>query len=523
MTAQQLKNSILQLAIQGKLVPQDPNDEPASVLLERIRKEKEKLVKQGKIKKDKNPSVIFRGEDNLFYEKQGLVTNCVQDELPFEIPENWGWARLGDVFSIVMGQSPSGNSVSNNPSGMEFHQGKIFFGNVYLQNSDSYTSQPNKIAPANTILLCVRAPVGKINITVREICIGRGLCSLEPLAQLNLWYAYYLLVTNEELFIKQSTGTTFKAITADIVKKQLLPIPPLAEQRRIVAQLETILPHVEAYGEKETELTQLNATFPETLKKSILQEAIQGRLVPQDPNDEPAFVLLERIRKEKALLVKQGKIKKDKKESIIVRRGNSQYEKIGLVETCIDEQLPFEIPESWTWARLGSVCEIINGDRGKNYPAKSKLFSSGIPFVSAINLNGKSVIADDRLLCMSEDQYNKLRGGKLIKGDIIVCIRGSLGKHGQYQYDRGAIASSLVIVRSYGNCILKDYLSFYLDTPLFQLEIRKYDNGTAQPNLAAHSLEQFLLPIPPLAEQRRIVAQLETLLPLCKELLPTAQ
>lgn len=236
---------------------------------------------------------------------------------------------------------------------------------------------------------------------------------------------------------------------------------------------------------------------PQELKYSILQLAIQGKLVEQRPEEGTAEELYQQIQEEKQKLIKDGKIKKGK----------------SLPEITVDE-IPFDIPESWKWVRLSQLFSVLNGDRGKNYPAKSTLSHEGIPFISALNLDGKSVIEDDNLLRLSEQQYERLGNGKLIRDDIVVCIRGSLGKHGRYPFDKGAIASSLVILRAFTNDdILAEFLMMYLDTPLFFSEIRRYDNGTAQPNLAAKNLEQFLVPLPPLAEQRRIVAKIEELLP----------
>lgn len=236
---------------------------------------------------------------------------------------------------------------------------------------------------------------------------------------------------------------------------------------------------------------------PQELKSSILQLAIQGKLVEQRPEEGTGEELYQQIQAEKKRLIQEGKIKKEKP----------------LPEIAEDE-VPFEIPEGWKWVRLSRIASVLNGDRGKNYPAKSTLSHEGIPFISALNLDGKGVIDDDNLLCMSEQQYDRLGNGKLIKGDIVVCIRGSLGKHGRYPYERGAIASSLVILRLFLNHqVAAEFLMMYLDTPLFFSEIQKYNNGTAQPNLAANCLEQFLFPLPPLAEQKRIVAQIEELLP----------
>ena len=233
------------------------------------------------------------------------------------------------------------------------------------------------------------------------------------------------------------------------------------------------------------------------LKNSILQLAVQGKLVEQRAEEGTARELLEQIKLEKEQLIKDKKIKKSKPLPEIT-----------------EDEIPFEVPESWEWVRLNVLFEVLNGDRGKNYPAKSTLHHEGIPFISAVNLDGKSVLKDDNLLCLSKEQYDKLGNGKLIKGDVVVCIRGSLGKHGKYPFDVGAIASSLVICRQYADDeILSEYFMQYLDAPLFFSQIRLYDNGTAQPNLAAKSLEQFLIPLPPLEEQHRIVAKIEEILP----------
>ena len=265
-----------------------------------------------------------------------------------------------------MGQSPAGNTVSGNCSGTEFHQGKVFFGEKYIKASDQYTSSPTKFAPKNSVLLCVRAPVGKVNITDRGLCIGRGLCAIIPLAGMPLLFAYYLLAAYENIFVKQATGTTFVAITAETVKNQLIPMPPLAEQQRIADLIERLIPYVDEYGKAESAVDQLNCHFPEALKKSILQEAVQGKLVSQDPSDEPAGALLERIRAEKQRLIKEGKIKKDKHESIIFRRDNSHYEKRGSEEVCIDDEIPFEVPSSWALIRLDDIGIYRKGPFGSS-------------------------------------------------------------------------------------------------------------------------------------------------------------
>ena len=247
------------------------------------------------------------------------------------------------------------------------------------------------------------------------------------------------------------------------------------------------------------------------LRQKILDLAIRGKLVPQDPNDEPASVLLERIRQQKQQMVKEGKLKpKDiKNDSVIfVGEDNLHYEKFvdGRVK-CIEDEIPFDLPEGWAWAFLSNIVYVLNGDRGQSYPAKSKLRSKGIPFVSASNIQD-GVVSSDGLLCLSDSQYDALGAGKLFAGDIVYCIRGSLGKCGLFTMEKGAIASSLVIVRSLFDAPhIIDYIFLYLNSALAAGEIKKYDNGSAQPNLAAKDFRHFLVPLPPQAEMQRINKQ----------------
>ena len=510
MTAQQLKNSILQMAVQGKLVPQDPNDEPASVLLERIRAEKERLIKQKKIKREKNPSVIFKGADNTPYEKIGDEVRSLVDEVPFDIPDSWEWVRLGSAFAIEMGQSPAGNTVSGNCSGTEFHQGKVFFGEKYIKASDQYTSSPTKFAPKNSVLLCVRAPVGKVNITDRELCIGRGLCAIIPLAGMPLLFAYYLLAAYENIFVKQATGTTFVAITAESVKNQLIPMPPLAEQQRIADLIERLIPYVDEYGKAESAVDQLNCHFPEALKKSILQEAVQGKLVPQDPSDEPAEALLERIRAEKQRLIKEGKIKKDKHESAIFRRDNSHYEKRGSKEVCIDDEIPFEVPDSWMWTRLKSLGYTQTG----NTPSTSHPEYRGgyITFITPGDIfDGIIDYRNQGLSEIGKDVARVCPAGSILQ----VCIGGSIGKAAlsvhEVAFNQQINAISPVVVSS--KYVLAAVTSF-----MFLSAMKESAGGTATPILNRTLWDKMLIPLPPLNEQNRIVSMIEQLFPVVSTL-----
>ena len=514
MTAQQLKNSILQLAVQGKLVPQDSSDEPASVLLQRIKAEKQELIKAGKIKKDKKSSEIFRGASrNLpyaFCEQIGKEIKDISDEIPFEIPESWEWCRFGNaMINRDSEQIPLSVAKRENLDKIYDYYGA----SGVIDKVDKYLfNKPLLLIGEDGANLLLRSkPIAFI--ARGEYWVNNHAHVLDTVGGLSMEYiCVYINAINLSPYV---TGTAQPKMNQEKMNSILVPIPPLSEQRKIVLKIEQLLPFIEKYEQAETQLTTLNTSFPEMLKKSILQEAVQGKLVPQNPDDEPASVLLERIRAEKQKLIKAGKIKKSKHESVIITRDKIPYEIVDGKERCIADDVPFEIPESWCWCRLSHLYSILNGDRGKNYPSKDKLKKHGIPFISAINLDGTKVVEDNKLLCVDETQYNLLNNGKLIKDDIVVCIRGSLGKHARCQLDRGAIASSLVIMRSYCHSnVFASYLMLYLDSPLFFTEIKKYDNGTVQPNLAAKCLEEFFIPLPPLAEQKRIVEKIEELIPM---------
>ena len=242
---QKAKSKILDLAIRGKLVPQDPNDEPASVLLERIKAEKEELIKQGKIKRDKKESVIFKGDDNSYYEKIGDSITCIDDEIPFEIPDNWCLTRLSSFSEIIMGSSPKGEDVCRDSNFTEFHQGKIYFAKQYISHSTQFTKVISKLAPKGSVLLCVRAPVGEVNITDRDICIGRGLAAIYPYGGVNSEFLFNWLKTYKNELVSKSTGSTFSAVTVDTVKNLLLPIPPFNEQNAILNSVNNLLSYIE--------------------------------------------------------------------------------------------------------------------------------------------------------------------------------------------------------------------------------------------------------------------------------------
>jgi len=503
MTGQQLKNSILQMAVQGKLVPQDPNDEPASVLLERIRAEKEQLIKEGKIKKEKNPSIIFRGADNLPYEKVGKNEPvCIADEVPFDIPESWEWVRWGTLSeSIQYGYNAPAqengrikmiriSDIQDNSVMWE----TVPYCDIKEGEIDAYLLKPNDILFART-----GGTVGKSYLVkeVPEEAIYAGyLIRTRYSNQLCPQYLKYFM--ESELYWSQlregTIATAQPNCNGKTLGNMLVPIPPSHEQLRIVEKLNAVMALLIEYGTVDSKLKYLNNIFPERLKKSILQEAVQGKLVPQDPNDEPAFILLERIRAEKQKLVAEGKIRKDKHESVIFKRDNSHYEKLDGIERCIDNEIPFEIPESWTWTRFGQVISLLSGTdfKPEEYNDKCK----GIPYIT-----GASSLSENGVLINRWTETPKVIANY---GDILLVCKGSgYGKTVICDIEKAHIARQIMAIKKVSTLDVL-YIRLFLQANFDQ--IKSKGQGVI-PGIDRNSVMNMLFPIPPLAEQKRIVGK----------------
>ena len=522
MTGQQLKNSILQMAVQGKLVPQDPNDEPASVLLERIRAEKEALIKVGKIKKEKNPSVIFRGADNLPYEKVGKNEPvCIADEIPFEIPDTWEWVRLGSIGDWGSGATPS----RSNP---EYYNGNISWLKTGDLNDGYIDFIPETISelalektsvrlnPIGSVLIAMYgATIGKVGILNIPATTNQACCACLPIKIYNE-YLFYFLMSQKLAFIKQGEGGAQPNISKEKIVATLMPVPPLNEQHRIVKKIKTLLPFIDSYGIAEKIRLDLDSAFPELLKKSILQEAVQGKLVPQDENDEPASVLLERIRAEKQALIKAGKIKKDKNESVIFRRANSHYEKLNGIERCIDEEIPFEIPENWCWCRLGTIASVLGG---KRIPAGRKLTkdNTGHIYIRVSDMKDGWVSTDD-LQYVPTDIYPSISKYIINKEDVFITVAGTIGRVGKIPLELDGANLTENADRLVFTTINQDWLIKALQSSLIQTQITDATTKVGQPKLAIARIEKLLIALPPLAEQHRIVAAYNSLLPYIEQL-----
>ena len=499
MTAQQLKNSILQMAVQGKLVPQDPNDEPASVLLERIRAEKERLIKEKKIKREKNPSVIFKGADNTPYEKIGDEVRSLADEVPFDIPDSWEWVRHNDLFEISGGsQPPKSKFISEARDGyIRLYQIRDYGNNpvpVYIP-----ISAASKISHKGDILLArYGASLGKV-FWAEDGAYNVAMARVIPLYETELISKEFLFLFYQSSLYQSVIHANSRSAQAGFNKEDLsslfFPLPPRSEQKRIVCAYEKLQPFLNAYDDAAHSLAIMNKGFPEALKKSILQEAVQGKLVPQDPSDEPAEALLERIRAEKQRLIKEGKIKKDKHESVIFRRDNSHYEKLDGVERCIDDELPFEIPENWCWCKIGTIFTLQAGKNIQAAEIHENPFTDSHPcyggngirgYVASSNRTGDyPIIGRQGALCGNISRAT----GEFYATEHAVCVE---------TYSQISVAWACLFLTA--------------------LNLNQYATATAQPGLAVANINEVYIPLPPLAEQHRIVQRIEELLPLVKGL-----
>ena len=524
MTGKQLKNSILQWAIQGKLVPQDPNDEPASVLLEKIRTEKARLIKEGKIKKNKKESIIYRGEDNSYYEKfaDGKVV-CIDEEIPFEIPESWQWERWGNLsYSIQYGYNAPAEETGDIRMVRisDIQHGDVLWATVpfcHINESeiDTYLLQKDDILFART-----GGTVGK-SFLVKDVpypSIYAGY--LIRTRYSNMLSAQYMKYFMEcELYWEQLRNGTIATAQPNCngktLAKMILPIPPYNEQIRITDKLNQVLEQVRRYGESQDRLDKLNSQIHDLLKKSILQEAIQGRLVAQDASDEPASILLQRIKEEKLRLVAEGKLKKKDVIDSTIFRGddNKYYEQISDKVVEITEDIPFDVPEGWSWCRLKSICTIFTGATFKKEEANTE--RTGIRILRGGNILPFEITfkADDIFL-----PYNTIKENILLrKNDIVtpaVTSLENIGKMARVKDDLPdvTVGGFVFVLRLYfSNECLSQYLLALMSSPTIIEYMKSITNKSGQAfyNIGKERLATTLLPIPPLSEQQRIVNQIE--------------
>ena len=529
MTGKQLKNSILQWAIQGKLVPQDPNDEPASVLLEKIRAEKARLIKEGKIKKDKKESIIYRGEDNSYYEKiaDGKVI-CIDDELPYNLPLGWTWCRLNELGTYRKG--PFGSSLTKsmfvpksehsikvyeqkNAIQKDYRLGDYYISEDKFLEMQSFVTRPSDIIVScagtigETYLLPEEAPIGIINQALMRV----GLYNLEIADYWQLFFAYILLIENE----MKGAGSAIKNIPPfEYLKAILVPIPPLQEQKRITERYNELSGYIDRYEQLREKSDILNNSLYTSIKKSILQEAIQGKLVPQDPNDEPASVLLERIQQEKNRLLAEGKLKKKDVVNTVIFRGddNKYFEKKGKEAVCIDEEIPFDIPETWSWVRLDDICEYIQRGKSPKYSPIKKypVIAQKCNQWSGFSIDKAQFIVPETISSYGEER--KLQDRDLLWNSTGL---GTLGRMAIYYsklnpYELAVADSHVTVIRAFKQYVCPEYLYAYFTSYTVQSVIEdKSDGSTKQKELATNTVKNYLVPLPPCEEQKRIVNRID--------------
>ena len=493
MNGKQLKNSILQWAIQGKLVPQDPNDEPASVLLDKIRKEKERLIKEKKIKRDKNASLIYRGEDNSYYEKI-LATGevkCIDEEVPFEIPQGWEWTRIGNIFNHASGKQQSSSNKGGGTPQKFITTSNLYWGYFVLDNVKvmNFTDEEIKTCSATKgdLLVCEGgAGYGRSAIWNEDydICLQNHVHRLRPCISGLCEYVYHFMYLLKESNNLTSVGTAMPGLSANRLKGLLLPLPPLSEQRRIVTKLAELLSQIDKYSKVQNQLDELNITIKESLKKSILQEAIQGKLVPHLTEDGTAQDLLEQIKTEKQKLVKEGKLKKSALATSVIFRGddNKYYEQIGSEVTEIE--LPFDFPSTWSIVRLNAVCQLTDG----------------------LKTIGKQCLLDAKYLRGKSSETIVEQGKLVYKGDNIMLVDGENSGEVFIVPQDGYMGSTfklLWISSSMYEPYVLAFLQFYKET------LRNSKKGAAIPHLNKELFYGLIIGIPPLQEQRRVVQKIE--------------
>ena len=454
--------------------------------------------------------------DNLPYEKVGNNEPvCIADEVPFDIPDSWEWVRLGSIGDWGSGATPSRTNT-------EYYGGDIPWLKTGDLNDGYIKHIPESIShralektsvrlneTGSVLIAMYGATIGKVGILTFPATTNQACCACLPIGIYNE-YLFYFLMSQKSAFVKRGEGGAQPNISKEKIISTLMPLPSLTEQYRIVAKIKKVLPLVEQYEIAYSEVNSLNNSFPELLKKSILQEAVQGKLVPQDPNDEPASVLLERIRAEKQALIKAGKIKKDKNESVIFRRDNSHYEKLNGIERCIDDEIPFDIPDNWCWVRLGS---LFQHNTGKALNSSNKV-GTKLTYITTSNLYWDKFILDNlKEMPFTDAEVEKCT---VIKDDLLVCEGGDIGRAAIWNYDFPMrIQNHIHRLRSYIPVNVKFYYYiFYLYKHMGLIG----GKGIGIQGLSSNAIHQLLFPLPPSNEQHKIVEKIEALLSFCENL-----
>lgn len=479
MTAQDLKNSILQQAMQGKLVPQDPSDEPASELIKKIKADKVRLIKEGKNRKEKP-----------------LLPMSIE-EIPYDIPVNWEWERFGNIVNLLSGQDMTPSEYNSNSYGIPYITGAS---NIDGQDIiiNRWTDKAKAVAHKGDLLLTCKGTVGKIAILEEENAhIARQLMAITPLRVDGIFIKFF--IENQIPHLKSNAKSLIPGIERNNVLSLCIPIPPLEEQKRIVEKIEELLPLIERYDESEKRLLELNKKFPDELRKAILQQAVQGKLTEQDPHDEPASELLKKIKAEKIRLIKEGKIKKEKP-----------------LPPISDDEIPFDIPEGWVWIRLNSIAQKITDGTHHSPP---NIQSGDYMYITAKNIKEYGVELHNVTYVTAEIHNEIFSRCNPEFGDLLLIKDGATAGVATVNniHEPFSMLSSVALIKLCPS-VLPEYVVWVLRSNLFYANLRANMKGAAITRVTLKQIEPMLLPLPPLAEQDRIVAKIKELLPLCDSL-----
>ena len=453
--------------------------------------------------------------DNTPYEKIGDEVRSLADEVPFDIPDSWEWVRLGELFQHNTGKALN---AANRTGQLKQYitTSNLYWDRFELDNLKEMHFSESEVEKCTVIkgdlLVCEGGDIGRAAIWPYDypMCIQNHIHRLRAYVPICTRFFYYLFDLYKHAGWIGGKGIGIQGLSSNAIHVLLFPLPPLAEQYRIVDAIDALQPYADSYAGVESNLDKLNTTFPERLKKSILQEAVQGKLVPQDPSDEPAEALLERIRAEKQRLIKEGKIKKDKHESVIFRRDNSHYEKLDGVERCIDDELPFEIPESWEWVRLGSV---FQHNTGKALNASNR-DGEKLTYITTSNLYWDRFVLDNlKTMPFTDSEVDKCT---VQKGDLLVCEGGDIGRAAIWgSPEPMRIQNHIHRLRAYVPvCTRLFYYLFYLYKGAGWIG----GKGIAIQGLSSNAIHNLLFPLPPLHEQERIVSAIDTALSIVQKL-----
>lgn len=494
MTPEQLKASILQYAIQGKLVEQRPEEGTGEELYQKMQTDKQTLIREKKIKKEKP------------------LPDIIDNEIPFDVPESWKWVKVGNVGSWSSGATPS----RTNPA---YYGGSIPWlktgdlNDGFIQEVPEYITDlalektSLRLNPIGSVLMAMYgATIGKLGILEIPVTTNQACCACIPYAGMNNKYLFYYLMSMRQSYIGMAEGGAQPNISKEKIVNSLIPLPPAEEQRRIVAKIEELLPYVDRYAAAYEKLEQFNAKFPEDMKKSILQYAIQGKLVEQRPEEGTGEELYRQIQTEKQQLIKTGKLKKTR-----------------ALPTITGEEVPYDFPASWKVCYIDDIAFVtkLAGFEYTKY-ISDNLVPTGIPLFKGKNVqNGKLVLSFESYI--PESVSDELPRSQITKKCLLTPYVGTIGNiavfDGSFKAHLGSNVGKIELLNSDTQTfILEEYVLWYLKSTYGYAELTKYKKATAQESISIDAIRNVVIAIPPLEEQRRIVAKLEEILPLCERL-----